>query len=83
MIQTILEINYKGFHLVFHEEGQKGWKCVIGEQEVLFPHAQAAEKAIDEILKDAADVITKNDGVVIGKVPKSHVTATVATENPY
>ena len=83
MIQTILEVNYKGFHLVFHEEGQKGWKCIIGEQEILFPHSQAAEAAIDEILKDSATAITKNDGVVIGKVAKSHVVATVAMEKPY
>lgn len=83
MIQKILEINYKGFHLVLAEEGHNGWKCVIGEQEILFPHAQAAEAAIDEILKDATDAITKNKGVVIGKVSRSQVTKTVEVEKLY
>ena len=73
-------MNYKGFHLVLDEEGQDGWKCVIGEQEILFPNLKAAEKAIDEILKDAADAITKNKGVVIGKVLRSQVTKTVEVE---
>jgi hypothetical protein len=83
MIQKILEVNYKGFHLALAEEGQNGWKCVIGEQEILFPHAQAAEAAIDEILKDAAAAIAKNNGMVIGKVLKSQVTKTVEVEKPY
>lgn len=83
MIQKILEIDYKGFHLVLDEEGRQGWKCVIGEQEILFPNAQAAEATIDEILTDTADIISKNKGVVIGKVLRSHVTKTVETENPY
>ena len=80
MVQKILEINYKGFHLVLAEEGQCGWKCVIGEQEILFPHSQAAEAAIDEILRDATAAITKNKGVVIGKVSRSQVTKTVEVE---
>ena len=80
MIKKILEVNYKGFHLVLAEEGQNGWKCVIGEQEILFPNSQAAENAIDEILKDATDAITKSKGVVIGKVSMSHVTKTVEVE---
>ena len=83
MIQKILEIDYKGFHLVLDEEGHQGWKCVIGEQEILFPHTQAAEAAIDEILKDTADIITKHKGVVIGKVLRSHVTKTAETDKPY
>ena len=83
MIKKILEVNYKGFHLVLAEEGQNGWKCVIGEQEILFPNSQAAENAIDEILKDATDAITKNKGVVIGKVSKSQVTKTVEIEKLY
>ena len=80
MIQKILEINYKGFRLVLAEEGQEGWMCVIGEQNILFPNSQAAEKAIDEILKDATAAITKNKGVVIGKVSRSQVTKTVEVE---
>lgn len=82
MIQKVLEIKYKGFHLV-HDDERQGWKCVIGEQEILFPHAQAAEKAIDEILKDATAVIKKNGGVAVSKVSKSQVTKTVETEKPY
>ena len=83
MIKKILEVNYKGFHLVLAEEGQNGWKCVIGEQEILFPNSQAAENAIDEILKDATDAITKSKGVVIGKVSRSQVTKTVEIEKLY
>lgn len=82
MIHKILEIDYKGFHLVL-DEVRHGWKCVIGEQEILFPNAQAAEKVIDEILKDTADVIAINKGVVIGKVLRSQVTKTVEVEKPY
>lgn len=80
MIQKILEINYKGFQLILAEEGQEGWKCIIGEQEILFPHSQAAKAAIDEILKDSTAAITKNKGVVIGKVSMSNVTKTVEVE---
>ena len=83
MIRKILEMNYKGFHLVLVEEGQAGWKCVIGEQEILFPNSQAAETAIDEILKDSATAITQNKGVVIGKVLRSQVTKTVEVEKLY
>ena len=83
MIQKIVEVNYKGFHLVLAEEGQHGWKCVIGEQEILFPNSQAAESAIDEILADTADVIKKHKGTVVGKVLKSQVTKPVETEKLY
>lgn len=83
MIHKIVELDYKGFHLVLAEDGQQGWKCVIGEQEILFPHSQAAEAAIDEILADTADVIKKHKGTVIGKVAKKQVTKTVVTEKSY
>ena len=83
MIQKIVEVNYKGFNLVLAEEGHQGWKCVIGEQEILFPHSQAAESAIDEILADTADVIQKHNGTVIGKVLKSQVTKTVEVDKLY
>ena len=83
MIVKILESDYKGFHLVLNEEGQRGWKCIIGEQEILFPNMQAAELAINEILKDSAAVIKKRDGVVLRKVPKSMVTKTVEVEKLY
>lgn len=82
MINKILEMNYRGFHLVLDEE-RHGWKCVIGEQEILFPNSQAAQKAIDEILVDTADVITNNEGVVIKKVQRSRVTKTVEVEKIY
>lgn len=81
MIHKILEMNYKGFHLVL-DEGH-GWKCVIGEQEILFPTSQAAESAIDEILADTTNVIQKHKGTVIGKVLKSQVTKTVEIEKLY
>lgn len=81
MIKKILEYDYNGFHLVLAEEG--GWKCIIGEKEILFPYATAAEAAIDELLKDADSVIAKHKGKVICKVPRSNVTKTVDVENPY
>ena len=82
MIKKVLEIDYKGFHLVLNEEGH-GWKCVIGEEEILFPNSQAAEMAINEILKDSADVIKKREGKVLRKVPQSMVTKTVEVEKLY
>lgn len=82
VINKILEMQYKGFTLVLDEENH-GWKCIIGEQEILFPHSQAAESAIDEILKDSANAIKKHEGVVIKKVSYSQVTKTVEVEKPY
>lgn len=83
MIQKILEYDFKGFHLVLAEDGQNGWKVIIGEQVVLFPTSQAAEKAINEILKDSVAAIKNNNGTVIDKVMKSEVTKTVAVEKLY
>jgi hypothetical protein len=82
MIQKILEMNYKGFHLVLNEEGH-GWKCVIGEQEILFPTEQAAEKAIDEILDGITAAIAKQKGVVTSTVSLSQVFKTVEVEKLY
>lgn len=82
MIQKILEMNYKGFHLVLDEE-RHGWKCVIGEQEILFPNLQAAEKAIDEILSGITAAIDKHKGVVISTVSLSQVFKTVEVDKPY
>ena len=81
MVIEIKEYNYKGFHLILNKNS--GWKCVIGEQEILFPHSQAAETAIDEILKDATNIIARNKGVAIGKSPRSQVTKTVVQKKAY
>ena len=77
MIYKILEYDYKGFHLILDEEGGIGWKVVIGEQEIKFPHSQAAESAINEILSSANEAIARHNGTVIKKVLHSHVTKTV------
>lgn len=83
MILKVLEIDYKGFHLVFHDEGKVGWKCIIGNQEFLFPHRTAAEAAINEILKEADLIIEKRGGTKIRKVDNTKVTKTVEVEKPY
>lgn len=83
MVLKILEYNYKGFHLVSGGDDKGGWLCVIGEQEIRFPHGQAAEAAIDEILKGAENAIVRNKGVVLRKVAKSSVTNAVECEKPY
>lgn len=82
MILKIVESNYKGFHLVLDEE-RHGWKCVIGEQEILFPTSQDAKSAINEILKDSAAAIKERKGVVLRNVPHSQVTKTVEVDKAY
>ena len=82
MIHKIIECNYKGFHLVLDEE-RHGWKCVIGEQEILFPTSQDAKLAINEILKDSAAVIKERKGVVLRTVPHSQATKTVEMDKLY
>ena len=57
MIIEIKEYNYKGFTL--HHVTDKGGKIVLDGEEILFPHAQAAELAIDEFYRD---VIKKHKG---------------------
>lgn len=57
MIIEIKEYPYKGFVLRYVEG--KGWKIVLDGAEILFPHAQAAESAINEFYRD---VIKKHKG---------------------
>lgn len=83
MILKVLEIDYKGFHLVLNEEGKRGWKCVIGDMEYLFPNEQAAEAAIRAILKNADEAIAQYGGTKIRKVDDKWITKTVEVENPY
>ena len=83
MILKVLEIDYKGFHLVFDEEGKNGWKCVIGDKEYMFPNEQAAEAAIRAILKNADEAINQYDGKKIRKVDSKKVTKTVEIEKLY
>lgn len=67
MIIEITEYKYKGITLN-HVEG-KGWKCILGDREYLFPHCQAAEMTIDEIFNDSIlPIIEKNKGK---KLPKN------------
>lgn len=57
MVIEVTECNYKGFRLELVKG--KGWKIILGEDEYLFPHCQAAETAIDEFCRD---VIKKHGG---------------------
>lgn len=57
MIIEIKEYPYKGF--VLKHVDKKGWKIVLEDVEILFPHAQAAEMAIDEFYRE---VIKKHQG---------------------
>lgn len=82
MILKVLEADYKGFHLALNE-GKGGWKCIIGDQEFLFPHKTAAEAVIDEILKEADPIIKKRGGTKIRNVDNTKVTKTVEIEKPY
>lgn len=67
MIVEIKEYKYMGITLN-HVEG-KGWKCVLGECEYMFPHAQAAEATIAEIFDDSIlSKIAKYNGK---KLPKN------------
>lgn len=83
MVLKVLEVDYKGFHLVFDEEGKRGWKCVIGDKEFLFPNKQAAESAISEILKDADKAIARCCGTKVKKVDVRKVTRTKEIEKLY
>lgn len=60
MIIEINEYSYKGITLQLAKD--KGWKCNLGGVEYLFPHSQAAERAIDEIFRDIKPVIVKHKG---------------------
>lgn len=62
MIIEIREYDYRGFHLK-HSEGN-GWILVVGEDEYLFPNANAAEVTINEFLRV---LIPKNNGKKLKK----------------
>ena len=65
MIIEITEYSYKGITLQL-AKGQgldvQGWMCNLGGVEYLFPHAQAAQSAIDDIFRDIKPVIDKHRG---------------------
>lgn len=62
MIIEVKEYNYRGFTL-YHVEN-KGWKIVLGDEEYLFPHCQAAETAIDAFIRE---VIPQHEGKKLRK----------------
>lgn len=69
MIVEVNEFKYKGITLNRVED--KGWKCLLGEREYLFPHCQAAETAIDAIFGDRInEIIASNKGVKLSKTKK-------------
>lgn len=57
MITDITEYNYKGFRLEHVKD--KGWKITLVDVEYLFPHAKAAEAAINEFIRD---IVPKHSG---------------------
>jgi hypothetical protein len=66
MIIEVKEYPYRGFVLKHVEK--KGWKIVLDGVEILFPHAQAAEMAIDEFY---FDVIKQHKGEKL-KIPNGN-----------
>ena len=50
MIVEITEQHYKGFYLKHVPD--KGWKIVLKDTEILFPHFTAATSAIDAFYRD-------------------------------
>lgn len=67
MIIEVKEYAYRGFRLELAKD--KGWKIVLDGVEILFPHAQAAEMAIDEFY---FDVIKQHKGEKL-KIPNGKV----------
>lgn len=49
MIIDVTELDYKGFHLKLVPD--KGWKIVLNDVEILFPHLNAASAAIDDFYR--------------------------------
>ena len=49
MIIEITETTYMGVDLFYVKN--KGWKFAFGDSEYLFPHFQAAQSAIEEIMQ--------------------------------
>ena len=50
MIIDVKEVEYGGF-LIKHVEG-KGWKVILTNAEIMFPHLIAAKAAIDKFYRD-------------------------------
>lgn len=57
MIIEVTETHYRGFLLQLVKD--QGWKIVLGDEEYLFPHCQAAEACIDDFI---ANGIKKHNG---------------------
>lgn len=69
MIIDVTEYKYMGITLSRVED--KGWKCLLGEREYLFPHCQAAEMAIDAIFGEhISEIIANCKGVKLPKAKK-------------
>lgn len=66
MIIEVKEYSYRGFRLELAKD--KGWKIALDGVEILFPHAQAAEMAIDEFY---FDVIKAHKGEKL-KIPNGN-----------
>lgn len=49
MIIEVTEQDYKGFHL--KRVPDKGWKIMLNDVEILFPHFSAATAAIDDFYR--------------------------------
>lgn len=49
MIIDVSELDYKGFHL--KRVPEQGWKIVLDDAEILFPHFTAASAAIDDFYR--------------------------------
>ena len=82
MIYYIVEHDYCGFRLELDAFGIEGWSCVIGDTRFQFPHQQAAQNAIREILEGSEDIIKKHGGVAVRKVGKNQGTKSI-TEDEY
>jgi len=68
MIIEIKEYSYKGIALhIAKDQNEKyhGWKCNLGGVEYIFPHSQAAERAIDDIFQNIKPVIARHGGTKI------------------
>ena len=50
MIIDVKELDYLGFHLKYVED--KGWKVILTNAEIMFPHLTAAKAAIDKFYRD-------------------------------
>lgn len=49
MILDVTELDYKGFYLKHVPD--KGWKIMLNDVEIMFPHFSAASAAIDDFYR--------------------------------